>query len=59
MADFQVLPFDFTATTVTVVASSQAAKARLDGGISVEIRKSAAQQFIDKLEAEGFQVSLS
>jgi hypothetical protein len=59
MSDFQVLPFDFNATTVTFVANSQAAKARLDGGISVAVRKSAAQQFLDNLEAEGFLVSLA
>ena len=58
-ADFSVLPFDFNATTVTFVANSDAAKARIDGGLSVDVRKSAAQDFCDKLEAEGFKVSLS
>jgi hypothetical protein len=58
-ADFSVLPFDFNATTVKIVANSQAAKVRLYGGVSVEVRKSAAQQFCNNLETEGFKVSLS
>lgn len=56
-ADFQILPFDFNATTVTFVVISAQAKARMDGAVSVEVRKSAAQQLCDKLESEGFQVS--
>ena len=59
MSDFQILPFDFNATTVTFVANNDAAKARIYGGLSVDVRKSAAQEFCDKLEAEGFKVSLS
>jgi deoxyribodipyrimidine photolyase-like uncharacterized protein len=58
-ADFSVLPFDFNSTTVTVVANNAAAQARIYGGVSVEVFKSAAQQFVDQLEADGFQVSLS
>ena len=56
MADFQVLPFSFNDTTVTFVAISAAAKQRFDGAISVAIRKSASQDFLDKLESEGFSV---
>jgi hypothetical protein len=56
MADFQVLPFDFSSTTVTFVALSQAAKQRFGGAVSVEIRKSYAQDYLDRLESEGFFV---
>lgn len=56
MADFKVLPFEFSSTTVTFVALSQAAKQRFDGAISVEIRKSCAQDYLDRLESEGFSV---
>ena len=56
-SDFSVLPFDFNATSVTFVANSAQAKARIDGAVSVEVRKSAAPQFVVKLESEGFTVS--
>ena len=56
MSDFQVLAFDFNATTVTFVAKTDAAKQRIYGGLSVDIRKSAAPEFFEKLEAEGFSV---
>lgn len=58
-SDFQVLPFDFNATTVTFVVNSAQAKARMDGAVSFEVRKSAAQQFSDQLESKGFVVSWS
>ena len=57
MSDFQVLPFDFSATTVTFVANNTNAKDRICGGVSCEVRKSAAPEFAAKLEAEGFTVS--
>ena len=57
IADFSVLPFDFNSTTVTFVANNAQAKARVYGGVSVEIRKSLAQEFADKLESEGFKVA--
>ena len=57
MFDFKILPFDFAATTVTFLAISQTAKSRFDGAISVDVRKSCAQDFCDKLEAEGFKVA--
>ena len=58
-SDFSVLPFDFNATTVTIVANNAAAQARIYGGVSVDVFESAAQQFVDQLEADGFQVCLS
>jgi hypothetical protein len=56
MADFQVLPFDFASTEATFVAITEAAKKRFDGAISVNVRKSAASCFAERLEAEGFKV---
>ena len=58
-ADFFVLPFDFNATTVTLVPNNAKAKARFDGAVSVQIRKSAIEQFCEKLEGEGFVVFYS
>lgn len=58
MSDFQILPSDFNATTVTFVANTNAAKQRIDGGVSVDIRKSAAPDFLATLEAEGFVVEV-
>lgn len=58
-ADFKILPFDFNATTVTVVPNNAKAKARFDGAVSVEVRKSAVEQFCKKLENEGFVVFYS
>ena len=57
MSDFQVLPADFSATTLTFVANTTNAKDRICGGLSCEVRKSAAPDFAAKLEAEGFTVS--
>jgi|APGre2960657404_1045060.scaffolds.fasta_scaffold119303_2 hypothetical protein len=54
MSDFKVLPSDFSATTITLVANTQNAKDRICGGVSCELRKSAAPDFVAKLEAEGF-----
>ena len=59
MPDFQILPSDFNATTVTFVAKTDAAKQRICGGISVDIRKSAAPDFLATLEAEGFKVEVN
>jgi hypothetical protein len=56
MADFQVLPFDFASTEATFVALTEAAKKYLGGGISVNVRKSAAPDFAERLEAKGFKV---
>jgi hypothetical protein len=56
MPDFQVLPFDFSSTEVTFVALNDAAKARIYGGLSVNVRKSAAPGFADRLQADGFKV---
>lgn len=54
MADFQVLPTSFADTTITFVCVSPAAKARMGGAVSLQIRKSAAPDFYAQLEAEGF-----
>ncbi len=56
MSDFQILPFEFNATTVTFVANTKTAQDRIYGGVSVNIRKSAASDFYDTLVAEGFSV---
>jgi hypothetical protein len=58
MADFQVLPFDFASTEVKILAMTAAAKARIYGGVSVNVMKSAAPDFVDQLEAEGFRVEV-
>lgn len=58
MFDFQVLPSDFNSTTVCFYAWSPRAKVRLNGGISVDVRKSAAPMFLEQLEAEGFAVEV-
>lgn len=58
MSDFSVLPFDFNSTTVTFVAHTDAAKQRIYGGVSAQIYKSAAPQFLEELEAEGFSVNV-
>lgn len=58
MADFQILPSSFSATTITFVAQNNAAKQRIYGGLSVDIRKSAAPEFLSQLEAEGFRVEV-
>lgn len=57
-ADFQVLPSDFASTEITFAAVSQAAKDRIHGAISFNVRKSTAQDVLDKLEAEGFKVEV-
>lgn len=54
MSDFQVLPFSFNDTTVTVKCVSDAAKKRMDGAISIEVRKSASVDLVDRLIDEGF-----
>jgi hypothetical protein len=56
MSDFKVLPSEFSATTITLVANTQNAKDRICGGLSCDIRKSAAPDFVAKLEAEGFTI---
>jgi hypothetical protein len=56
MPDFRVLPFDFASTEVTFVALNDAAKARICGGVSVNVRKSAAVDFAGRLTADGFKV---
>jgi hypothetical protein len=58
-SDFSVLPFDFNATVVVFQINTAKAKAAFDGAVSIEVRKSAAQGFADKLEADGFVVSFS
>ncbi len=57
-ADFSVLFSDFNSTTVTFVAHTDAAKKRIYGGVSAEIYKSAAPQFLEELKAEGFSVNV-
>jgi len=59
MPDFQILPSNFNETTITFVANTNAAKQRIYGGVSVDIRKSAAQDFLATLEAEGFKVEIN
>jgi len=59
MPDFQILPSSFNATTITFVANTDAAKQRIYGGVSVDIRKSAAPDFLATLEAEGFKVEIN
>lgn len=54
--DFVVLSSDFNDTTVTIVAETTAAKARFDGGISIQIKKSALPRVVDLLESQGFTV---
>ena len=58
MSDFQILPSNFNDTTITFVANTDAAKQRIYGGVSVDIRKSAAPDFLETLEAEGFKVEV-
>jgi hypothetical protein len=58
MSDFQILPFDFNATTVTFVANNKAAQDRIYGGKSVEIRKSESQRFYATLIGDGFSVEI-
>ena len=57
MADFQVLPTTFADTTITFVCVSSAAKSRMNGAISLQVRKSAAPDLFAKLEAEGFTLA--
>jgi hypothetical protein len=57
MADFQVLPSNFNETTITFVCVSTAAKSRMNGAVSVQVRKSAAPDFYAQLEAEGFSLA--
>lgn len=58
MADFLISQFDFNATTVEVIASTDRAKQRLGNcAISVSIRKSALPAWVAMIEAEGFKVS--
>ena len=54
--DFVILPFDFNDTTITFVAETDAAKARFGGAIAAQVRKSAAPDYADLLESEGFTV---
>lgn len=59
MADFLILPADFSATTVEVVCSSNEAKERHYGARSLNIRKSALPDFVSRMEAEGFKAELA
>jgi hypothetical protein len=59
MADFQVLPADFSATTTRVVCATTAAKERHCGAASLDIRKSALPDFAARMEAEGFCIELA
>ena len=50
MQDFQIQPFDFSATQATIVASSEKGKAEFarrygDSCISINVRKSALLKF--------------
>ena len=58
MFDFSVLLSDFNDTTITFVAHTDAAKRRIWGGVSAAIYKSAAPDFLEQLEAEGFTVQV-
>lgn len=59
MADFQILPSEFSATTTRVVCVSKAAKARHDGAASLDVRKSALPDFSARMRLEGFSVELA
>ena len=56
MADFRVSFNGFESTEVTFYALTDAAKQRIWGGISCNVVKSAAPDFAEQLEAEGFKV---
>jgi len=59
MTDFTFSPADFNATEITVVANTSAAKQFFAdrfgfGCVAVNVRKSAAPEFADRIEAAGF-----
>lgn len=56
MSDFQILPSDFNETTITFVCVSPAAKSRINGASAVQVRKSAAPDFYEQLEGEGYSL---
>ena len=59
MTDFLVLPFEFNDTTITVECVTDAAKKRMNGACSLQVRKSASVEFVDRLIKEGFTFNLS
>lgn len=58
MADFLLLPSDFSATTIEVVCQSQRATGRYYGARSVNVQKSLAPEWVKRIEAEGFTVAI-
>ena len=58
MADFQVLPFTFNDTEATFVALNDAAKQRIYGGVSVNVRLSETPAFYATLIGDGFKVQI-
>lgn len=59
MTDFTFQPTDFAATEITVTANTAAAKQYFSqaygvGCVAINVRKSAAPEFADRLEANGF-----
>jgi len=56
MADFRVSLNGFGDTEATFFALTDAAKRRIWGGVSCNVKKSAAPDFAEQLEAEGFIV---
>jgi hypothetical protein len=56
MPDFQIVPWHFNDTTITVECASEAAKNRTDGAVSMQISTSSVIDFCDRMMAEGFKV---
>jgi hypothetical protein len=62
MQDFQVIPFDFCSTEVTIVAASEKGKAEFarrfgPACISINLRKSSAHDWAVGLAKSGFTVA--
>lgn len=57
ISDFSVIDAGFNATSVQFVANSDKARARFDGALSCEVRKSLSGVYWDRLEDEGFTLS--
>lgn len=58
MADFLLLPSDFSATTIEVVCQSDRAIERYYGARSVNVQKSLAPEWVRRIEADGFVVAI-
>lgn len=59
MADFLLLAFDFNSATVEVLCQSQRAADRYYGARSVNVQKSLAPEWVERIEAEGFTVAIN